>query len=115
MDGEKISNSKSGLSFNIQRFSIHDGPGIRDLIFMKGCPLRCLWCSNPESQNCYPELAFNEGRCIGCAQCAKECPVAAITTLADGKVRIERQLCTNCGKCAEVCPALAIKLFGEYC
>jgi len=111
---KNIAEGKQGRIFNIQRFSVHDGPGIRDLVFMKGCPLRCSWCSNPEAQNFYPEIAFNKSRCIGCEYCIEVCPTGAITMLGNGKVRIKRRLCTNCGECAEICPARAIKLFGEY-
>ena len=109
-----VSGQDAGLVFNIQRFSLHDGPGIRDLVFFKGCPLRCKFCDNPESQNGYPELAFNEDRCIGCGECQKVCPVGAITLSADEKASIDRSLCTNCGLCAEVCPAKAVRLYGEY-
>jgi len=112
-----VSRHERGLVFNIQRFSVHDGPGVRDLIFMKGCPLRCQWCSNPESQNGYPEVAFNEDRCIGhdeCGRCLEVCPVGAIIKSEGGKVGIDRKLCTNCGECSEVCPAKAMKVFGEY-
>ncbi len=110
----KSAEDKRGLILNIQRFSVHDGPGIRDLVFMKGCPLRCLWCSNPEAQNYNPEIAFIEGRCIGCGWCKEACQAGAITILPDGKASIEKSLCNDCGKCVEICPAQAIKLFGEY-
>lgn len=106
-----------GLIFNIQRFSIHDGPGIRDLIFFKGCPLSCKWCSNPESQDSFPEIAYSLDRCIGyikCGQCSNVCEIKAINGSSEGKVKIDKTLCNNCGKCAEVCPAKAIKLFGQY-
>ncbi|MFC1929751.1 4Fe-4S binding protein [Chloroflexota bacterium] len=102
-----------GLIFNIQRFSVHDGPGIRDLVFMKGCPLRCLWCDNPESQNGHPELMFNPGRCIKCGRCVEVCPTGAIKELKEGEIEIRRDRCNNCGNCAEICPAKALKIIGE--
>ena len=112
-DKNKLS-CDTGLIFNIQRFSVHDGPGIRDLVFMKGCPLRCRWCDNPESQKASPELAFNEDRCIGCGWCQEVCPTGAITVLDEGKVRVDRKICNDCAKCVDVCPAKALKLFGDY-
>lgn len=110
------SNNNTGLIFNIQRFSVHDGPGVRSLVFMKGCPLRCVWCSNPESQNSCPEIAFSEERCIGfstCGRCQEVCDKSAII-LYEGKIRIDRSLCNNCGECARVCPAQALRLLGQY-
>jgi pyruvate formate lyase activating enzyme len=106
-----------GLVFNIQRFSLHDGPGIRDLVFMKGCPLRCRWCFNPESQKDHPEVSYNASRCIGraeCGRCLDRCSERAIKVADGGTVSIDWKLCTNCGKCALSCPAQAIKLIGEY-
>ncbi len=102
--------------FNIQKYTLHDGPGIRTLVFMKGCPLHCLWCSNPESQNNTPEIAFDENRCIGheeCGWCVETCPAAAIKQLDSGKVKIDRKICTLCGKCSELCPSKAIHLMGK--
>ena len=112
---KKTADNKSGLIFNIQRFSVHDGAGIRDLVFLKGCPLRCLWCSNPESQNYHPEITLNKDRCIGieCGRCVAVCPTNAIAVQANEKISINWSLCNNCGECVEICPARAIKLFGE--
>lgn len=109
---------KLGNIFNIQKFSVHDGPGIRDVIFMKGCPLRCKWCCNPESQNAYAEIGFIQNKCIGideCGYCMEACPTRAIlkSAIEHSLIDIDRQLCNNCGKCAEVCPAKAITLFGQ--
>jgi pyruvate formate lyase activating enzyme len=102
----------SGSVFNIQRFSIQDGPGIRTTVFMKGCPLRCLWCSNPESQNTFPEVAHGDSLCNKCSRCVEVCEVQAIS-LADNGVSIDRKTCTGCGKCVEVCIPGALKVYGE--
>jgi pyruvate formate lyase activating enzyme len=105
--------NKLGLIFDIQRYSIHDGPGIRTLIFMKGCPLRCLWCDNPEGQMPYPEILFSNKLCIKCWKCTKICPVGSIKE-EGGVIKIDRTTCTSCGKCAEICYAEAIKLVGQW-
>lgn len=106
-----------GVVLNIQHFSTHDGPGMRTTVFLKGCTLRCKWCSNPESINPKPELAYNLNRCIGkdqCGFCLKECPESAIFNVdSDTKVRTNWDLCTNCGKCVPVCPPQALYLFGR--
>ncbi|HUU64256.1 MAG TPA: glycyl-radical enzyme activating protein [Dehalococcoidia bacterium] len=104
---------EKGLIFSVQRYSTEDGPGIRTTVFMKGCPLRCLWCHNPEGQESYPQIAFNGSRCIGCKGCVDACPQGAITFTADGP-RTDRGRCQNCGKCAEVCPTGARELIGRY-
>jgi pyruvate formate lyase activating enzyme len=104
---------KKGLVFSIQRYSTEDGPGIRTTVFIKGCPLRCLWCHNPEGQEFSPQIAFNDSRCIGCKKCADACPQGAINFTADGS-RTDRGKCQNCGKCAEVCPTGARELIGKY-
>jgi pyruvate formate lyase activating enzyme len=108
--------SPSGFVFNIQRYSLHDGPGIRTLVFLKGCPLRCPWCSNPESQRLEPELAYNEGNCIGtkeCAFCRDVCPSGAAKESGSGLVSIDRTLCDVCLQCADVCPSRALSVFGK--
>lgn len=101
-----------GIVFNIQRYSIHDGPGIRTTVFLKGCPLRCLWCSNPESQNSWPEVAHNDSLCNQCGQCLGVCDEQAIS-VDDKGIFINRKRCTNCGKCVEVCTPEALKIFGK--
>jgi pyruvate formate lyase activating enzyme len=107
----------TGRIFNIQRYSIHDGAGIRTLVFLKGCPLRCLWCSNPESQHGQPELGWIAARCAGAdtcgAPCVAACPLGAITPDAAGKMVLDRRRCDACGKCAEVCIQEALKLVGR--
>ena len=106
-----------GLVFNIQRFSLHDGSGIRTLVFLKGCPLRCVWCSNPEGQSCAPQLAYRINRCIGRAACGDACrtvcDVDAIHAAAEEKVSIAFDRCTACGHCVEVCPSQALRFLGE--
>ncbi len=104
-----ISKFKKGIVFDIQKFSIHDGAGIRTLVFMKGCPLRCYWCSNPESQKFNPEIAFIKNNCIKCGYCYSECEQGAI----DSKnYDINRDLCISCGKCTKRCPANAKRVVG---
>jgi pyruvate formate lyase activating enzyme len=98
--------------FNIQRFSIQDGPGIRTTVFIKGCPLRCLWCSNPESQSAVPEIAHSDSLCNKCGRCIEVCEVNAIS-LSNSGVRINRELCTKCGKCIGVCIPGALKCYGN--
>ncbi len=112
-------NQPTGIVLNIQHFCTHDGPGIRTNVFLKGCSLRCKWCSNPESINQKPELAYKSSQCIGekqCGYCLKDvCPESAIYVVdsADDKVHINWDLCTNCGKCVPVCPTNALSMFGQ--
>jgi pyruvate formate lyase activating enzyme len=102
-----------GLIFNIQKFSIQDGPGIRTTLFMKGCPLSCPWCSNPEGMSSEPEVMVGERKCIGCQRCAAACSTGAISF--DNDIRtIDWRLCTNCLDCGKVCPSHAIQVMGEY-
>jgi pyruvate formate lyase activating enzyme len=102
-----------GYIFNIQHFSINDGPGIRTTVFFKGCPLHCLWCSNPESQKMMPELIFNQNLCCRCYQCVEVCPQNANLILTDGSVNLDRTHCESCGKCVEVCPIGARAILGR--
>jgi pyruvate formate lyase activating enzyme len=102
-----------GLIFNIQRFSIQDGPGIRTTVFLKGCPLSCKWCSNPESQKVYPEIMVEDVKCIRAGKCAEVCPTGAIT-IVDNIRRIDLSKCNLCMKCTEACPARAIQQVGRY-
>lgn len=92
----------TGSVFNIQRFSTHDGPGIRTTVFLKGCPLRCFWCQNPESQIIRPVLLVKQDACIGCGRCVEMCPAGACV-MVDGKILVDRKKCTICGKCADLC------------
>ena len=103
----------NGVIFNIQRYSIHDGPGIRTTVFLKGCPLTCFWCQNPESQALKPEILFDKGRCTSCGQCVTACSCGA-NSPRDQDIRIDRNKCTGCGKCVEVCRNEARKLAGRY-
>ncbi|WP_368490884.1 glycyl-radical enzyme activating protein [Clostridium sp. BJN0013] len=108
-------NNDKGCVINIQHYSVHDGPGIRTLVFLKGCPLRCRWCSNPESQKSNPELACNLDKCIGCTECGKcvdMCKYKAIRKSKD-KVIVNRKLCTECFICKDVCPSKALFVFGK--
>lgn len=100
----------TGVIFNTQKFSIHDGEGIRTLIFMKGCPLRCLWCSNPESQATEIEIMDVKSNCVKCGKCAVLCENHAIR---GADFDIDRTLCSRCGKCAEKCYANAKKIVGR--
>lgn len=98
----------TGYISNIQRFSVHDGPGIRTTVFLKGCTLRCFWCHNPETIRPRPEVQFFPNRCIGCAACVDVCPEGAQGFDENGTRVFDREKCVACGKCVEVCYAEAL-------
>lgn len=100
----------SGLIFAIQRFSLHDGPGIRTTVFLKGCPLHCLWCHNPEAIRTEPELSSCAEFCIRCGRCVEVCPERAIS-MGQSAI-IDRTRCTACGECAACCPSHALEMKG---
>jgi pyruvate formate lyase activating enzyme len=101
-----------GVIFNIQGYSIHDGPGIRTDVFLKGCFLHCAWCQNPESQSLKPELFYFREKCTGCGQCFSACPQKAIQ-LEKNKSKTDRSKCKGCGQCIQVCPNDARSLVGK--
>ena len=102
-----------GVVFSIQRFSIHDGPGIRTTVFLKGCSLRCFWCHNPEGMRPKPDIQFFPDRCIGCDECIKACQHGAVIKV-DGVRVYDREKCVVCGECVDTCYAGARVLTGKY-
>lgn len=100
------------MTFDIHRFSLNDGPGIRTTVFLKGCYLKCEWCHNPESQSFKPQLSFNPEKCLHCFECQKVCPNIA-HKINDNKHFVEWDLCDLVGKCVEVCPSGALKIIGK--
>ena len=106
-----IDYEQTGIVFNIQRFSLNDGPGLRVIVFLKGCPLSCRWCSNPESQMLQPQVMYNEKNCIKCGNCEETCQMGAI--VVDNTVRFSPNVCTNCGDCVETCYAEALTMAGK--
>ncbi|MCL5070617.1 MAG: glycyl-radical enzyme activating protein [Actinobacteria bacterium] len=103
---------EKGIITNIERSSTVDGPGIRTVLFLKGCPLHCLWCQNPETIKLYPEILWNSKICIGCSKCIDTCVKGAIK-LVKGKLITDRNLCMKCGECVKVCPSGARSLAGK--
>lgn len=101
-----------GKIFNIQSYSIHDGPGVRTTVFVCGCPLRCLWCQNPESGTAEPKLFFLREKCVGCGACTSACPNGAVR-VAEGKAVTDRVKCTACGACVPVCDYDAREIVGK--
>lgn len=103
---------KRGLVLEIHRFSLHDGPGIRTTVFLKGCPLNCIWCHNPESICNYPEIAYFESRCTACGECLKVCPSGA-QNIHEGLHHYNRELCELCFRCTEACFFDALRKVGK--
>lgn len=111
MNTEKII---KGSIFDIERFAVHDGPGIRTVIFLKGCSLKCLWCANPEGQSIRPQLVFIRDKCINCKRCVLVCPQRAIKILNNNIIQ-DWSKCEDCLKCIEVCPVAARQQKGYNC
>ena len=105
-------NENLPLIFDIHHFALDDGPGIRTTVFLKGCPLSCLWCHNPESMKTGREIAFYSDRCIGCGDCKAVCLQDAVSLETAGRIIWDR--CTVCGNCAEECPTTALRIVGKY-
>lgn len=104
--------NKSAVVFDIQKYSIHDGPGIRTVVFLKGCPLKCLWCANPESQLSEPHIVYFKDKCISDLNCKKVCPNNAITFDKEG-IKINENKCSKCMLCVDNCYATALKVYGK--
>ena len=111
-------NADYGMIFNIQKFSLNDGPGIRTVVFFKGCPLKCTWCSNPESQDPRLQILWDATKCLHCETCVRSCPTQAVKAV-DGKIFVDHQKCSGAGVCSargicvEKCPAHALKPEGQ--
>ncbi|MDR1463787.1 MAG: glycyl-radical enzyme activating protein [Oscillospiraceae bacterium] len=106
-------NDERGVIFDIQRYCVHDGPGIRTTVFLKGCNLRCFWCHNPESYRTGQDLLFYPNKCIACGKCFTLCPLGCHSLTEEGEHRIDRARCTVCGVCAKRCFAGALSLSGK--
>ena len=103
----------TAMIFNIQRFSVDDGPGIRTTVFFKGCPLSCIWCHNPESHRREPELMYNAQKCISCGACSTVCDRGGHTFDGERVHILDRADCIACGACAGICPTKAVEMAGR--
>ena len=113
MSSMKVDSQPKGLVFSIDRNVVEDGPGIRTTVFLKGCPLRCVWCHSPQSQSKERQLLFIENRCIGCGACVEVCPKDAQELSGTGR-RILWERCEDCGECTQSCPSMALEMAGEW-
>ena len=104
--------SVTGVVFNIMRFSVRDGPGLRTTVFLKGCPLRCRWCHNPESQSPSVQVVFRKSRCVLCGDCVEACPERALS-VSGGELKRSLHLCRTCGACVRICSTQAQEKIGE--
>jgi pyruvate formate lyase activating enzyme len=100
------------MVFDVRKYSIHDGPGIRTTVFFKGCPLSCWWCHNPEGQDSRPELVYRKSRCVGCGECVESCKRGAISLLS-GQISVDRANCLVCGNCSSTCSSDALSIAGK--
>lgn len=107
-----MNTAKEGVISEIERYAIKDGPGIRTVVFLKGCPLTCRWCANPETQKSIYQLMYWPNRCIGCRQCISECSTGALSFGKDG-VKINRSGCVSCGACTQACNSQALTMAGQ--
>ena len=106
-----MQSQKMGVITEIERYAVKDGPGIRTVVFLKGCPLRCRWCANPETQAASAQLMYGNKRCIGCKECIKICPKGALSWSSEGVV-IDRERCALCGACVKRCNSEALTMAG---
>ena len=105
--------TKKRLVISITRMTNHNGPGLRTLVLFKGCPMRCIWCSTPESQKADPEINLDRKKCTFCGKCVPVCPLQAIV-MTEKDISIDRAICNNCGECVEVCYPQALTLLGQW-